>query len=123
MAVEKADKKTIGITPANEKTLTALAGAGKFVTDIDAAKFAMALAVSKDIGSGATEGAGTKWNIGSFDNDGTLKSTIEALYPEEGAPYRLIEHLINEGLHLMSTSDGLLPDVAGAILTAADQAK
>lgn len=119
MVADKADKRTLGVTPSNEKVLTALASAGHFSTDIEAAKFAMAHAINCSVPRGTTEGVGTKWNIGSFDNDGALKAVIEALHPEETNPYRLIEHLINEGLRLLDKGDGLSPDVAGLVLEAA----
>jgi hypothetical protein len=116
MIAEKADKKTLGVTSANEKILTALAAEGRFNTDIEAAKFAMAYAINNAVSRGTTEGAGTKWNVGSFDNDGALGAVIEALYPDEVNPYRLVEHLINEGLRLLDKGDGLPPDVAGLLL-------
>lgn len=117
--MEKADKKTLGVTPANETSLAALARAGRFGTDIEAAKFAMAHAIQQSVPPGTTEGTSTKWNVGSFDSDGGLKAVIEALFPDETNPYRLVEHLINEGLRLLNKGDGLPPDVAGLILTAA----
>ena len=119
MVVEKADKKTLGVTAANEKILAGLASAGRFNTDIEAAKFAMAYAIQEGVVRGTSEGAGTKWNVGSFDHDGGLKAVIEALYPDETSPYRLIEFLVNEGLRLLDKGDGLAPDVAGLILVAA----
>jgi hypothetical protein len=119
MALEKIDKKTIGVTAGNERTLSALAAAGRFNTDIEAAKFAMAYAIDQGVGRGTTEGAGTKWNVGSFDNDGALKAIVETLYPDETNAYRLIEYLIDEGLRLLDKGDGLPPDVAGVILAAA----
>jgi hypothetical protein len=119
MVIEKADKKTLGVTGANEKILSGLAGAGRFNTDIEAAKFAMAYAIQEGVARGTSEGAGTKWNVGSFDNDGGLKAIIEALYPDETNPYRLIEYLVNEGLKLLDKGDGLPPDVAGLMLAAA----
>lgn len=119
MTQEKVDKKTLGVTPANSKILDALASEGRFATDIEAARFAMAHAIDRGVPRGQTEGAGTKWNVGSFDSDGGLRAVIEALYPEEAFPYRLIEHLINEGLRLMDKGDGLPPDVAGLVLAAA----
>lgn len=117
--MDRTDKKTIGVTTSNERALAALASAGRFNTDIEAAKFAMAHAINQGIGRGTTEGAGTKWNMGSFDSDGSLKAIVEALHPEETNPYRLVEHLINEGLRLLDKGDGLPPDVAGVILAAA----
>lgn len=47
---------------------------------------------------------------------GALRAVIEALYPDEVNPYRLVEHLINEGLRLLDKGDGLPPDVAGLLL-------
>ncbi len=109
------DKKTIGITSENESVLTSLAAEGVFSSEIEAAKFAMAHAVEAGVPRGTTEGAGTKWNVGSVDSDGTLRAVIEALFPDEGQPYRLVEHLINEGLRLLDKGNGLPPDVAGLL--------
>ena len=51
MAVEKTvDKKTIGITPGNERVLAALAAEGLFASEIEAAKFAMAHAINVEFG-------------------------------------------------------------------------
>ena len=116
---EKIDKKTIGVVPEQVGTLTRLTEAGHFEHELDAAKFAMAHAIERGVPRGATESAGTKWNVGSFDSDGGLKAVIEALYPDETNPYRQIEHLINEGLRLFDKGDGLPPDVAGLVLAAA----
>ncbi len=109
------DKRTIGITSGNESILTALVSEGLFASEIDAAKFAMAHAIDMEVTRGTTEGAGTKWNVGSVDNDGTMKAIIQALYPEEAQPYRLIEHLMNEGLGRLKSEEGLPPDVAGIL--------
>ena len=123
MVAEKlTDKKTVGITTANEKVLAALVAAGLFGSEIEAAKFAMARAIDAGIGRGTTEGAGTKWNVGSIDSDGALKAVMEALYPDESLPYRLVEHLMNEGLKLFDTGDGLPPDVAAVLFAAKSKA-
>lgn len=119
MTPEKIDKKTLGVTTSNRRVLNALALEGRFANDIEAAKFAMAHAINQGVGRGTTEGVGTIWNVGSFDGDGALKAVIEALHPDETNPYRLVEHLINEGLRLLDRGDGLPPDVAGLLLTAA----
>ena len=117
MVVEKAsDKKTIGITSANEQVLSALATEGLFASEIEAAKFAMAHAIRAGLPRGTTEGAGTKWNVGSLDSDGVLRAVIEALCPDESHPYRLVEHLMNEGLRLLDTGNALPPDVAGMLI-------
>lgn len=115
MVGKTSDKKTIGITSGNESVLAALVTEGLFASEIDAAKFAMAHAIDLKVSRGTTEGASTKWNVGSVDNDGTMKAIIQALYPEEAQPYRLIEHLMNEGLDQLRSQEGLPPDVAGIL--------
>lgn len=116
--VDKTDKKTIGVVSEQLGTLKRLVEAGHFELEFDAAKFALAHAIEQGAPRGVTEGAGTKWNVGSFDPDGGLRAVIEALYPDEPTPYRLIEHLINEGLRLFDKGDGLPPDVLGVVLKA-----
>ena len=119
MAAEKgADKKTMGVTSGNERVLTNLVSEGLFSSEIEAAKFAMAHAIGAGVARGTTDGAGTKWNVGSVDSDGALKAVVEALYPDEISPYRLVEHLMNEGLRLLDKGDGLPPDVAGILFAA-----
>ena len=116
MALEKTtDKKTIGVTSANERVLASLAAEGLFASEIEAAKFAMAYAIDKGVTRGTTDGAGTKWNVGSVDSNGALRAVVEALFPDETQPYRLIEHLMNEGLRLFDKGDALPPDVAGVL--------
>ncbi|OWV64184.1 hypothetical protein ATY76_22310 [Rhizobium sp. R339] len=114
------DKRTIGITSANEKNLAALVLAGNFGSELDAAKFALAYAIQNDVSAGTAEGTNTKWNIGTVDGDGSLKSVVEAVFDGVTEPYRLIEYLINEGLSRLGSNDAIPPDVVG-ILFQADQ--
>ncbi|MBX4967806.1 hypothetical protein [Rhizobium binae] len=114
------DKRTIGITSANEKNLAALVLAGNFGSELDAAKFALAYAIRNDVSAGTAEGTNTKWNIGTVDGDGSLKSVVEAVFDGVAEPYRLIEYLINEGLTRLGSDDAIPPDVVG-ILFQADQ--
>ncbi|RWP98759.1 hypothetical protein [Mesorhizobium sp.] len=109
------DKKTIGVVAAYEPILAKLISAGHFGSELEAAKFAMAFAISKGVPAGLAEGAATKWNVGTVDADASLRAVIEALYPQTNEPYRLVEFLMNEGLSLMDSSDGLPPDVAGVL--------
>lgn len=98
------DKKTIGISTANAKHLADLVSRGRFATELDAAKFAMAHAISVGTAPRASESTETKWNVGSVDPDGTLRSILEALYPDTAEPYRLAEYLMNHGIELLSQS-------------------
>lgn len=111
------DKKTIGVVATYESVLAKLVSAGHFGSELEAAKFAMAFAISKGEPVGNAEGAATKWNVGTVDGDASLRAVIESLYPGTTEPYRLIEYLINEGLRLLDSSDGLPPDVAGVLFS------
>lgn len=102
-----ADKKTIGISKTNAAALNTLVAAGRFGSELDAAKFAMAYAIKIGLPAGTAEGTETKWNVGSVDPDGSLRSLLEALFPTSSEPYRLAEYLMNEGIkHLVETLNG-----------------
>ncbi len=105
------DKKTIGITKANAQALERLVADGRFASELDAAKFAMAYAIHTGSGLGAADGAETKWNVGSVDPDGSMRALLEALYPKISEPYRLMEYLINEGLAALTGEDGRTIDI------------
>lgn len=105
------DKKTIGVTLANAGSLAALTTAGHFASELDAAKFAMAHAVKSGVQPGAAESTETKWNVGSVDPDGSLRSLIEALFPDVTEPYRAAEFLMNEGIRGLVTPSGGTTDL------------
>ena len=96
------DKITIGVSEAADRVLALMVEQGHFAEGIDAAKFAMALAINAGANTDGrdltVEGTTTKWNVGSFDSDGQLRSLIDALYPDIDQPYRLLEFLIDDGL-------------------------
>jgi hypothetical protein len=112
------DKRTIGIASSNERVLAELVSAGHFGSELEASKFAMAYAIKREVPMGTAEGANTKWNVGTVDSDGSLKLVVEALYPSCSEPYRLVEHLMNEGLKLLDAGEGLPPDVVGILFHA-----
>lgn len=105
------DKKTIGITKANASALASLVAAGRFGSELDAAKFAMAYAIKHGVTTGTTDGAETKWNVGSVDPDGSMRSLLEALFPSGTEPYRLAEHLMNEGIKTLAAMLGANGDL------------
>ena len=104
-AKPSADKRTIGIARANERSLASLIEAGNFGSELDAAKFALAHAIEQGAETGTVDGASTKWNVGTVDPDGTLRGLIEAIYGPVAEPYRQTEYLINEGLRLLDSGD------------------
>jgi hypothetical protein len=92
------DKKTIGIAASNASALANIASIGRFASELDAAKFAMAYAIKEGVSIGSFDSVDTKWNVGSFDPDGSMRSLLEALFPDTNEPYRLAESLMNEGI-------------------------
>jgi len=96
------DKKTIGLTDANKAVMDQVVEKGGFKRDMDAGKFAFALAVNRGCEPEHVEGAGTIWNLGSFDDGGDLKALIQNLFPDAEAPYRALESLMNIGFGLLA---------------------
>lgn len=97
-----ADKNTIGVTPKSQKVLDQMTEAGVFAEEQDAAKFAMAIAIRRGAKPGEVTGASTKWNVGSFDTDGQLRSMLPILFPALKTPYRALESLIDSGLEIIA---------------------
>lgn len=95
------DKKTIGLTDANKAIMDKVVETAGFWRDMDAARFAFALAVNRGAEPGQVEGAGTIWNVGSFDDTGELKALIQNLFPTTDTPYRALESLVNSGFTLL----------------------
>lgn len=96
------DKKTIGLTDANKVIMDQVVEKVGFKRDMDAAKFAFALAVRRGSEPGPVEGVGTIWNVGSFDDGGDLKALIQNLFPQVDGPYRALESLMNTGFSLLA---------------------
>lgn len=109
------DKQTIGITRDNLGALQRLITSGQFGSELDAAKFAMAHAIKGGTAAGRADGADTKWNVGSVDPTGDLRSLLSAFYPAVDEPYRLMEYLMNEGLAALAGNEAETPDVYGAM--------
>lgn len=103
------DKKTIGLTDANKTIMDQVVEKAGFKRDMDAAKFAFALAVHRGSAPGQVEGAGTIWNVGSFDEGGDIKALIQNLFPNTDAPYRALESLMNTGFSLLAAEIKVSP--------------
>lgn len=96
------DKKTIGLTDANKAIMDQVVEKAGFKRDMDAAKFAFALAVNRGSEPAPVEGAGTIWNVGTLDEGGDLKALVQNLFPNADAPYRALESLMNTGFSLLA---------------------
>lgn len=72
-----------------------------FNEQIDAAKFAMALAIEEGHDPDRVNHVETVWNTGSFDPDGEIRDLIKALYPDVDQPYLALEYFINQGFRIL----------------------
>ena len=95
------DKKTIGLTTRGESIMKEIMSLNYFKDMIDAAKFAMSLAINQNPEICPVEGASTIWNVGSFDPEGELRQLIPTFFPGCKTPYRVVEYLIDVGLNQM----------------------
>jgi hypothetical protein len=96
------DKKTIGLTVTNKAVMDRFVEEAGFRQDMDAAKFAFALAISRGSQPASVEGASTIWAAGNFDEGGEMKALIQNLYPAVETPYRALESLINAGFGILA---------------------
>lgn len=97
------DKINIGLSQEANQIADKLEQTGFFEDRLSIAKFALAYAVKNGLDDNYQnirigETSGTKWNIGSVDNDHYLRDLVLSLYPDVSTPYRLIEILMNIGL-------------------------
>jgi hypothetical protein len=90
---------TIGLTDESKSTIEEIKP--YFNQQLDASRFAMALAIEEGLDPGRTQNASTVWNVGSFDPNGEYRDLIKALYPEIERPYKTIEYFINEGFKII----------------------
>lgn len=95
------DKKTIGMTPANKTYVGELVSAGTFGSELDAARFALAIALSNGETKSSVSGVDTTWNQGSFDPTGDTAKLITIMIPDCETPYRMMEVLLNRGFEIM----------------------
>jgi hypothetical protein len=105
------DKKTLGLTDANKTIMEGVVEKAGFKRDMDAAKFAFALAVNRNCEPAPIEGVGTIWNVGSFDEAGEIKALIQNLFPNTEFPYRALESLMNTGFSLLAAEIKANPNI------------
>jgi hypothetical protein len=105
------DKKTIGLTEANKKIMDEVVAKAGFKSNMDAGKFAFALAINRGCEPQQTEGAGTIWNVGSFDEGGDIKALIQNLFPNTEFPYRTLESLMNIGFGILAAELRANPNI------------
>jgi len=98
--MSKSDKDTLGITENGRRLLQRLKDEGAFSELVDGYRFAVALALKRELEPSATEiSTTTAWNIGTFDGDQVLRDLVTVLRPDSAnTPYRYIERLADAGL-------------------------
>jgi len=97
------DKKSVGLSAETQAILAEIEQTGWFLEGQDIARFALAFAIRNAVADGTTKNADTRWAVGNFDASGKIRTVLAALYPQYDEPVRLMEHLVNEGLQLLST--------------------
>ena len=95
------DRKTIGLTPRGRSVIDRIEDS--FKERMQAAQFAMAVAIAEGGDVPDADDADTAWNIGSFDPDGALRLLVPSLFPGTTEPYRFIERLVDKGLSVIAS--------------------
>lgn len=111
---ERADRRTLSASNEANTALDLLTAYGWFSDGIEAYRVAIAVALAR----GLTEedapervNAQTKYNVGSVDPEGRLRSLITLMRPQDASrPYASAEWLAEAGLYLIvrELEDGIL---------------
>lgn len=98
------DRRQVGLTEQGRATVARLTGElGWFDEAQAAARFALGFAVRNGVAPGQTAAAvETRWSPDLFDPTGEIRTLLRAMYPDFDTPVRLMEYLIDEGLHRIS---------------------
>jgi hypothetical protein len=102
--MDEDDKVNIWLTMENDKVVDQLMDTKLFQHKLDVAKLAMAYAMKSGIKPFDLEikgGAGTKWNVGSVDQGGEIRSFVLEAYPGAENPYKLVQFFMNRGVALL----------------------
>jgi hypothetical protein len=93
---------TIGLSEGAKEKLRWLAEEKIFRQQVDAYRFAIGLALAQGIDPDEVHKSGTIFNIGSFDPDGALKRSIQAIMGDrlkDIAVYKMAERLAEWGVN------------------------
>ena len=92
------DRQTIGVSESSGKTLEALVDAGVFSQQVDAAKLALSVALAYGDTPTESQDRTTKWNVGTFDQNGDVRELVLCFMPECLTPFKEVESLVESGL-------------------------
>lgn len=95
------DRKQIGLTDDGKAAVIMLTDKlGWFAEAQEAGRFALGYAVREGVQPGQTSApVETRWSPDLFDPTGEIRSLLRVIYPDTPTPVRLMECLIDEGLH------------------------
>jgi hypothetical protein len=101
---EDQDRATVGLNATGWANMEAIMETGWFEEQIDAYRVAIAVALAKDlaIDEGGLVGVTTKWNRGTLDKDGRVKTLIATLLPRAAQrPYDYANLLADAGIRYL----------------------
>jgi hypothetical protein len=99
---DERDKNTLGMTPEGQEDLRKVMETKWFDTEMDAFRLAVAVALGQGLDvQDDLHGTDTKWNVGSLDRDGQMKTLIRTRLPDIQRPYEYAEKLADAGMRFL----------------------
>ncbi len=101
---EDQDKVTVGLTATGWTNLEALMETGWFEDQVDAYRVAIGVALSRKlpVDEGGLAGVTTKFNRGTLDRDGSVRTLISTLLPRASKkPYEFSQLLADAGIRYL----------------------
>src|SRR3989442_14695823 len=101
------DKVTVGLTPTGAANLERVIHTGWFKTDLDAYRLAIGVALARGLLADPKSmvGVKTKFNVGSLDPDGRIRTMINLMVPDAGPrAYEHAERRAEAGLEFLAQS-------------------
>ena len=105
MADEPKDKVTVGVTAAGAANLAKMMQTGWFKEEVDAYRLAISVALARGLVGDpkAMAGLKTKFNVGSLDPDGRIRTMIGLMVADAGSrPYEHAERRAEAGLEFLA---------------------
>src|SRR5688500_8132982 len=92
------DVTTVGLSESAHATLQAMKDVRMFAEMRDGYRLAIAVAIAKNLVADPPPKKTTFLNVGSLDQDGSLRMVLTELFPDEARPYALAERLAEAGM-------------------------
>lgn len=92
------DVTTVGLSESAHATLQSMKDVRLIAEMRDGYRLAIAVALAKGLVADAPTKTKTFLNVGSLDQDGSLRNVLQELFPDESRPYALAERLAEAGM-------------------------